>query len=149
LNDFNIGKVLEYLPHRYPFLLIDRVVDYKKNRSLVAIKNVTINEPFFQGHFPHHPVMPGVLVVEAMAQACAILGFRSLDVSPDDRGVIYLVGIDKARFRHPVEPGDQLRLTASVARRVKSIWKFEVTAHVGEKLCVSAEILSTYREISE
>ena len=93
--------------------------------------------------------MPGVLVVEAMAQACAILGFRILEVSPDDRGVIYLVGIDKARFRHPVEPGDQLRLTVSVARRVKSIWKFEATAHVGEKLCVSAEILSTYREISE
>jgi len=148
LNDLNIGKVLEYLPHRYPFLLIDRVVEYEKERLLTAIKNVTINEPFFQGHFPHHPVMPGVLVLEAMAQACGILTFKSHDIAPDDSGVIYLVGIDKARFRHPVEPGDQLRLTVSVARRMKTIWKFEATAHVGEMLCVSAEIMSTYRELT-
>ncbi|MFQ5994210.1 MAG: 3-hydroxyacyl-ACP dehydratase FabZ [Acidiferrobacterales bacterium] len=148
MSDFDIGKVLEYLPHRYPFLLIDRVIEFAKDESLVAIKNVTINEPFFQGHFPHHPVMPGVLVLEAMAQACGILAFKSLDRPPEDSGVIYLVGVDKARFRRPVIPGDQLKLTATVARIVKGIWRFDAVAHVGGDVCVSAEIMSTYRETS-
>ena len=146
MNDFDISQVLKYLPHRYPFLLVDRVIDFKSDESLTAIKNVTINEPFFQGHFPHYPVMPGVLVVEAMAQACGILAFKSLGVSPDAGGTIYLVGVDKARFRRPVVPGDQLILRASVTRKVKNIWKFETTAHTGDELCVSAEIMSTYRE---
>lgn len=148
MSDFDIGQVLKHLPHRYPFLLIDRVVEYQKDKLLIAIKNVTINEPFFQGHFPHHPVMPGVLVIEAMAQSTGILAFKSLGLSPGTSGVIYLVGIDNARFRCPVVPGDQLKLTASVTRKMKGIWKFDVVAHVGEELCASAEIMSTYRTIS-
>ena len=105
MNSLDIHKVLEYLPHRYPFLLIDRVTDCVPDQSLTAIKNVTINEPFFQGHFPHRPVMPGVLIIEAMAQACAILTFRSLGTLPNRESVYYFVGIDKARFKRPVEPG--------------------------------------------
>ncbi|MDX1487898.1 MAG: 3-hydroxyacyl-ACP dehydratase FabZ [Acidiferrobacterales bacterium] len=149
MNEFDVSQVMRYLPHRYPFLLVDRILEYKKGESLTAIKNVTINEPFFQGHFPHYPVMPGVLVVEALAQACGILAFKSMDVSPDDGGTIYLVGVDKARFRHPVEPGDQLRLNVTVARQMKGIWKFNATAYVGDELCVSAEIMSTYKERTE
>ncbi len=149
MSELGIAEVLRYLPHRYPFLLIDRVLDYERGQSLTAVKNVSINEPFFQGHFPHYPVMPGVLVVEAMAQACGILAFKSLDLTPDSGGTIYLVGVDKARFRRPVVPGDQLRLVATVSRRVKGIWKFEATAHVDGELCVGAEIMSTYRELTE
>ncbi|MFQ5995957.1 MAG: 3-hydroxyacyl-ACP dehydratase FabZ [Acidiferrobacterales bacterium] len=149
MSDFDIEKIFQYLPHRYPFLLVDRIIDYKQDELLTAIKNVTINEPFFQGHFPHYPVMPGVLVIEAMAQAGGILAFRSLDVSPDSGSTIYLVGVDKARFRRPIVPGDQLRLTVSVTRKVKGIWKFDGTAHVGDELCVSAELMCTYRELAE
>lgn len=149
MNEFDVSQVMQYLPHRYPFLLVDRIVEYKKGESLTAIKNVTINEPFFQGHFPHYPVMPGVLVIEALAQACGILAFKSMGVSPDNGGTIYLVGVDKARFRHPVEPGDQLSLNATVVRQMKGIWKFNAMAYVGDKLCVSAEIMSTYKERTE
>ena len=118
MTTLDIHKVLEHLPHRYPFLLIDRVVEYKKDESITAIKNVTINEPFFQGHFPHHPVMPGVLIVEAMAQACGLLAFMSLDMKPGSTtGVLYLVGIDNARFKRPVEPGEQLRIKVVVTRK--------------------------------
>lgn len=146
MNEFNISQIMQYLPHRYPFLLVDRIVEYKKGESLTAIKNVTINEPFFQGHFPHYPVMPGVLVIEALAQACGILAFKSMGVSPDEGGTIFLVGVDKARFRHPVGPGDQLKLNAIVSRQMKGIWKFNTAAYVGDELCVSAEIMSTYKE---
>ncbi len=146
MSEFDVSQIMQYLPHRYPFLLVDRIVEYKQGESLTAIKNVTINEPFFQGHFPHYPVMPGVLVIEALAQACGILAFKSMGVSPDDAGTIYLVGVDKARFRHPVEPGDQLTLNATVARQMKGIWKFNATAYVRDELCVSAEIMSTYKE---
>jgi 3-hydroxyacyl-[acyl-carrier-protein] dehydratase len=149
LSDFEISKVLQYLPHRYPFLLIDRVVEYKANESLTGIKNVTINEPFFEGHFPHYPVMPGVLVIESLAQACGILAFRSLNLKPGADASIYLVGVDKARFRRPVVPGDQITLKVSVARRMRAIWKFDAAAYVDNALCVSAEIMSTYKEISE
>ena len=110
MNPIDIHGVLKHLPHRYPMLLIDRVLDYTKDVSLTAIKNVTMNEPFFPGHFPHHPVMPGVLILEALAQACAILSFRTMERLPTEKSVYYFVGIDKARFRRPVEPGDQLRL---------------------------------------
>lgn len=146
MSEFDISQILQYLPHRYPFLLVDRIVEYKKGESLTAIKNVTINEPFFQGHFPHNPVMPGVLVIEALAQTCGILAFKSMGLSPEEGGTIYLVGVDKARFRHPVGPGDQLTLNATVARQMKGIWKFNTTAYVGEQVCASAEIMSTYKE---
>lgn len=149
MNEFDVSQIMRYLPHRYPFLLVDRIVEYKKGESLTAIKNVTINEPFFQGHFPHYPVMPGVLVIEALAQACGILAFKSMGVSPDEGGTIFLVGVDKARFRHPVGPGDRLTLNVTVARQVKGIWKFNATAYVEDELCVSAEIMSTYKERTE
>jgi 3-hydroxyacyl-[acyl-carrier-protein] dehydratase len=140
---------MKHLPHRYPFLLIDRVLDYTKGESLTAIKNVTINEPFFNGHFPHRPVMPGVLVLEAMAQACAILSFCSLGTLPSPNAVYYFAGIDKARFKRPVEPGDQLVIRATLRRRLKSMWMFTAEANVGDNLCCEAELMSTYREIDE
>ena len=147
MNSLDIHKVLEYLPHRYPFLLIDRVTDCVPDQSLTAIKNVTINEPFFQGHFPHRPVMPGVLILEAMAQACAILTFMSLGTLPNRESVYYFVGIDKARFKRPVEPGDQLRIESRILRKMKGIWLFEASAHVGDQLAVSAELMCTYKGI--
>jgi 3-hydroxyacyl-[acyl-carrier-protein] dehydratase len=147
LNALDIHEVLKYLPHRYPFLLIDRVLSWTKDESLTAIKNVTINEPFFQGHFPHHPVMPGVLIIEAMAQACAILSLKSLGKVPNDDSVYYFVGIDKARFKRPVEPGDQLTIKALLKRRMKGIWLFEGEAYVGEELCCSADLMCTYKGV--
>ncbi len=147
MNTMDIHEVLAHLPHRYPFVLIDRVLDYTVDKSLTAIKNVTINEPFFQGHFPHYPVMPGVLVVEAMAQAAAILSFKTLQKLPGESAIYLFVGIDKARFKHPVSPGDQLKIEVSLGRKMQGIWKFEATAHVGETLCSSAELMCTYREL--
>lgn len=148
MNSLDIHEVLRHLPHRYPFLLIDRVLDYVPDQSLTAIKNVTINEPFFQGHFPHRPVMPGVLILEAMAQASAVLSFKSIGTLPNKDSVYYFVGIDKARFKRPVEPGDQLRIESRLARKVKGIWLFECSAYVGNELCCSAELMCTYKEIS-
>lgn len=146
MNSMDIHEVLKYLPHRYPFLLIDRVLSYTKDESITAIKNVTINEPFFQGHFPNRPVMPGVLIVEAMAQSCAILSFKSMDALPKENSIFYFVGIDNARFKRPVEPGDQLRFTSKIKRKVKGIWMFESSAHVGDDLCCSADLMCTYKE---
>ncbi|HEU5339340.1 MAG TPA: 3-hydroxyacyl-ACP dehydratase FabZ [Sulfuricaulis sp.] len=143
----DIHEVLKYLPHRYPFLLIDRVLAFTKDESLTAIKNVTINEPFFQGHFPNRPVMPGVLMIEAMAQACAILSFKSMDTLPSKNSIFYFVGIDKARFKRPVEPGDQLVINVSTKRQMKGIWQFETNARVGDELCCTAELMCTYKEI--
>jgi 3-hydroxyacyl-[acyl-carrier-protein] dehydratase len=147
LNALDIHEVLKYLPHRYPFLLVDRVLSWTKDESLTAIKNVTINEPFFQGHFPHHPVMPGVLIIEAMAQACAILSLKSLGKIPNEDSVYYFVGIDKARFKRPVEPGDQITIKVLLKRRMKGIWLFEGEAYVGEELCCSADLMCTYKGI--
>jgi 3-hydroxyacyl-[acyl-carrier-protein] dehydratase len=147
LNTLDIHEVLKYLPHRYPFLLIDRVLAFTKDESLTAIKNVTINEPFFQGHFPNRPVMPGVLMIEAMAQACAILSFKSMDALPSKNSIFYFVGIDKARFKRPVEPGDQLVINVSTKRQMKGIWQFETNARVGDELCCTAELMCTYKEI--
>jgi 3-hydroxyacyl-[acyl-carrier-protein] dehydratase len=149
LNTLDIHQVLKYLPHRYPFLLVDRVLDYKPDETLTAIKNVTVNEPFFQGHFPHRPVMPGVLILEALAQACAILSFKSLDILPNDQSVYYFVGIDKARFKRPVEPGDQLILKAAMRRRMRGIWLFAGEAYVADDLCCEAELMCTYKDIAE
>jgi 3-hydroxyacyl-[acyl-carrier-protein] dehydratase len=146
LNSLNIHEVLRRLPHRYPMLLIDRVLDYVKGERLVAIKNVTINESFFPGHFPHQPVMPGVIILEAMAQACAVLTSLSLEQLPDESSIYYFVGVDNARFKSPVEPGDQLRLEVSIRRRVKSIWMYEASAFVDERLAASAELMCAYRE---
>ena len=147
MNSLDIHEVLKYLPHRYPFLLIDRVLTFKADESLTALKNVTINEPFFQGHFPHRPVMPGVLIVEAMAQACAILSLKSLGTLPNENSVFYFVGIDKARFKRPVEPGDQLILKGTIKRKMKGIWLFDSSAYVGDELCCSAELMCTYKGI--
>lgn len=147
MNSLDIYEVLKYLPHRYPFLLIDRVLAWTKDESITAIKNVTINEPFFQGHFPARPVMPGVLIIEAMAQSCAILSLKSLDTTPKENAIFYFVGIDGARFKRPVEPGDQLTITSNFKRRVKGIWMYESSARVGDDLCCTAELMCAYREI--
>ncbi len=145
----DINQILEYLPHRYPFLLIDRVLACEPGRKIVAIKNVTINEPFFQGHFPHYPVMPGVLIIESMAQAAAVLAFHSEKSRPDNRSVYFFVGIDNARFKKPVVPGDTLRLDIEIARHIRGIWKFSGQAWVGETKVAESEIMCTVRSIKE
>jgi 3-hydroxyacyl-[acyl-carrier-protein] dehydratase len=137
----DINAVRRQLPHRYPFLLVDRVLECEPGKSILAIKNVTVNEPFFNGHFPHRPVMPGVMIIEALAQAAGILAFRTADVIPDENTRFFFVGIDKARFRRPVEPGDQLVLRAELQRAFKGIWRFATVAEVnGEEAC-SAEMM--------
>ena len=141
MTTMDIHKVLSLLPHRYPFLLIDKVVDYEKGRYLKAIKNVTYNEPFFPGHFPDHPVMPGVLIVEAMAQASGILGLRSMDAPLDADANVYFAGIDNARFKQPVVPGDQLVLEVDYQRDRRGIWKFSGQAKVDGKVVASADIM--------
>ncbi len=139
----DIHEILKYLPHRYPFLLIDSVIEIKMGQSLVALKNVTMNEAYFNGHFPHRPVMPGVLILEAMAQAGAVLAYKSIQIRrPEDGTLYYFAGIDNARFRRVVEPGDQLRLEVKVLRAKREVWKLEGTAYVGDELACSAEFMS-------
>lgn len=145
-NPLNIHDILKCLPHRYPFLLIDRVLDYKPGEWLTAIKNVTINEPFFPGHFPQYPVMPGVLITEAMAQATAILALRTDNVTLDDSTVYYLAGIDKARFKRPVGPGDQLTFQVQMLRMTRGVGKFSVEVRVHDTLVASAEIMGALRK---
>jgi 3-hydroxyacyl-[acyl-carrier-protein] dehydratase len=142
-----IQEIMAHLPHRYPMLLIDRVLSCDPGKEVVALKNVTINEPFFVGHFPHHPVMPGVLIVEAMAQAAAILAFKTFNLKSDSESVYYFVGIDEARFKRPVMPGDQLVLKAQILRNIRGIWKFSAQALVGDKLASEAELLCTMRSL--
>ena len=149
MNGMDINKILEYLPHRYPFLLIDRVLSCEPGKRLAALKNVTINEPFFQGHFPHHPIMPGVMIIEAMAQACAILAFHSEQHRADERLIYYFVGIDHARFKKPVMPGDTLRLEVALERHVRSIWKFTAQALVADAVVAVAEMMCTVRSLPE
>lgn len=144
----DIHQILKKLPHRYPFLLVDRVLEIEKGQRIKALKNVTINEPFFQGHFPHRPVMPGVLMLEAMAQAAALLSFDAVDKSPDDKTVYYFAGIDGARFKRPVEPGDQLVLEVAVIRAKAGIYKFSGRATVEGQLAAEAELMCTMRTIS-
>lgn len=144
----DIHQILKQLPHRYPILLVDRVLEIEKGKSIKAIKNVTINEPFFTGHFPHRPVMPGVLMLEALAQAAALLAFDTLGVVPDDKTVYYFAGIDGARFKRPVEPGDQLILLVTLDRMKSGIFKFKAKAMVGEELAVEAELMCTMRTIA-
>jgi 3-hydroxyacyl-[acyl-carrier-protein] dehydratase len=137
----DINAILRQLPHRYPFLLVDRVLECRKGDSIRALKNVTYNEPFFPGHFPHRPVMPGVMIIEALAQTAGILAFVTAGVIPDDDTRFYFVGIDKARFRRPVEPGDQLILTAKLERQMRGIWKFSASALVGDVEAACAEMM--------
>lgn len=144
----DIHQILKQLPHRYPILLVDRVLEIEKGKSIKAIKNVTINEPFFTGHFPHRPVMPGVLMLEALAQAAALLAFDTLGVVPDEKTVYYFAGIDGARFKRPVEPGDQLILLVTLDRMKSGIFKFKAKAMVGEELAVEAELMCTMRTIA-
>ena len=146
LEQIDINQIKELLPHRYPFLLIDRVIGYTKGESLAAIKNITINEPFFQGHFPHQPVMPGVLILEAMAQACGILTSVTIEASFGKSGVYYFVGIDNARFKRPAGPGDQLEIKVTILRRIKSIWKFKAEATIAGEVCCQAELMCTYKD---
>ena len=144
----DIHQILRKLPHRYPFLLIDRVLEVEKGVRIKALKNVTINEPFFVGHFPHRPVMPGVLMLEAMAQAAAILSFETQGIEIDDNTVYYFAGIDGARFKRPVEPGDQLILDVTLERAKAGIYKFKGKVMVGAELAAEAELMCTMRRIA-
>jgi 3-hydroxyacyl-[acyl-carrier-protein] dehydratase len=144
----DIHEILKKLPHRYPILLVDRVIELEVGKRIKAIKNVTINEPFFTGHFPHRPVMPGVLMLEALAQAAALLSFETLGKTPDDKTVYYFAGIDGARFKRPVEPGDQLILDVTLDRMKSGIFKYTARALVGEELAVEAQLMCTMRTIA-
>ncbi|MCM8594334.1 3-hydroxyacyl-ACP dehydratase FabZ [Accumulibacter sp.] len=137
----DIHEIIEQLPHRYPFLLVDRVLECEPGKSIRAYKNVTINEPFFVGHFPHYPVMPGVLILEALAQAAGILSFRTLGEKPDLSSLFYFVGIDKARFKKTVTAGDQLHLAVSIQRQFRNIWKFDAVATVDGEVVAEAELM--------
>ncbi len=148
MSTMDIHKILKKLPHRYPFLLVDRVLSIDKGKSIRALKNVTINEPFFEGHFPHRPVMPGVLMLEALAQAAALLSFDALDAQPTDDMVYYFAGIEAARFKRPVEPGDQLNLEAELLRMKAGIFKFKVRALDDGDLSVEAELTCAMRKVS-
>lgn len=143
----DIHEVMKHLPHRYPFLLIDRVLDYTPGESLHAIKNVSYNEPHFVGHFAHHPVMPGVLILEALAQATGILSFITVGELPDDGSLYYFVGIDNARFKQPVVPGDQLHLYVTVEREKRGVWKYKAEAKVDDKVVTSADLMCAKRDI--
>ncbi len=144
----DIHQILKQLPHRYPILLVDRVLEIEKGQRIQAIKNVTINEPFFTGHFPHRPVMPGVLMLEAMAQAAALLAFDTLGTTPDDGTVYYFAGIDGARFKRPVEPGDQLVMDVTLDRMKAGIFKFSGKASVDGQVACEAELMCTMRSIA-
>ena len=144
-----VHEIMQYLPHRYPFLLIDKVIKIELEKSLVALKNVTINESFFQGHFPNRPVMPGVLILEAMAQAAGVLAYKSTNTTPSSGVLYYFAGIDEARFRRIVLPGDQLRLEVHVLRSKRDIWKLEGFAYVGDELACSAKFMSARKQHEE
>jgi 3-hydroxyacyl-[acyl-carrier-protein] dehydratase len=144
----DIHQILKLLPHRYPILLVDRVLEVQLGKSIRAIKNVSINEPFFTGHFPHRPVMPGVLMLEAMAQAAALLSFATQGVAPSDKTVYYFAGIDAARFKRPVEPGDQLVMDVQLERAKAGIYKFKGVTRVGEEIACEAELMCTMRTIA-
>ncbi|HMN91899.1 MAG TPA: 3-hydroxyacyl-ACP dehydratase FabZ [Hydrogenophaga sp.] len=144
----DIHQILKQLPHRYPILLVDRVLELEKGQRILALKNVSINEPYFEGHFPHRPVMPGVLMLEAMAQAAALLAFDMLGVVPDEKTVFYFAGIDGARFKRPVEPGDQLLMDVRLERTKAGIFKFKGVTRVGTEIACEAELMCTQRTIA-
>ena len=143
----DIHQILEHLPHRYPILLVDRVLEVVPGERIKSLKNVTVNEPFFPGHYPHHPVMPGVLVVEAMAQTAAILSFKTMGNKPDDKSVYYFVGIDGARFKRPVSPGDQLIIDVTLQYNKRGMWKFSGVAKVDDQVAAEAELICAVRPI--
>lgn len=145
MNSLDINQIKQYLPHRYPFLLVDRVLDWESGKRITAIKNVTINEEFFNGHFPNKPVMPGVLMIEAMAQTAAILSFLTMGKKPDENTIVYFVGIDGVRFKRPVGPGDQLKMDVEITRVSRGIWKYLAKATVDGQLAVEAELMCTLR----
>ena len=149
MNSLDINQIKEYLPHRYPLLLVDRVLSWESGKNIVAIKNVTINEEFFNGHFPNKPVMPGVMTIEALAQTSALLAFLTMGQKPDENAVVYFLGIDNARFKRPVEPGDQLRMQVEILRQSRGIWKFQARATVDDQLVVEAELMCTMRSIAD
>ncbi|RYX97461.1 MAG: 3-hydroxyacyl-ACP dehydratase FabZ [Comamonadaceae bacterium] len=143
----DIHQILKQLPHRYPFLMVDRVLEIETGKSIKALKNVTMNEPYFTGHFPQRPVMPGVLVLEAMAQAAALLSFDMMGITPDGKSIYYFAGIDGARFKRPVEPGDQLILDVSLQRNKSGIFKFKGIARVYDNVVCEAELMCTMRTV--
>lgn len=143
----DIHAILEHLPHRYPFLLVDRVLSLEPGKNIVALKNVTINEPYFPGHYPHHPVMPGVMIIETMAQVAALLSFKTMGNKPDDKSVYYFAGIDGARFKRPVGPGDQLIVKATLVRTMRGVFKFSATAEVDGQLAAEAELMCTIKSV--
>jgi 3-hydroxyacyl-[acyl-carrier-protein] dehydratase len=145
----DINQIKQYLPHRYPLLLVDRVLDWESGKSITAIKNVTVNEECFNGHFPHKPVMPGVLMIEALAQTAALLSFLTMEQKPDDNTVVYFVGIDGARFKRPVEPGDQLKMQVEILRTSRGIWKYKAQASVDGQVAVEAELMCTMRSAND
>ncbi len=147
MSSMDIHEILNYLPHRYPFLLVDRVISLEEGKEIVAVKNVTINEPFFPGHFSYYPVMPGVLVVEAMAQAAAVLSFKTMGSKPSDDSVYYFAGIDNVRFKRPVTPGDQLILKVKIDRIMRGIWKYKGQALVDDVIVAEADLLCTLKMI--
>jgi len=146
--EMDIHAILEHLPHRYPFLLVDRVLSVEPGKNIFALKNVTINEPFFPGHYPHHPVMPGVLIIEAMAQAAALLSFKSMGSKPDDNSVYYFAGIDGARFKRPVIPGDQLIIKVTLTRSMRGVFKFSAMAEVDGQLAAEAELMCAVKSVA-
>jgi 3-hydroxyacyl-[acyl-carrier-protein] dehydratase len=147
MSQMDIHEILQYLPHRYPLLLVDRVLECEPGKYIKALKNVSINEPFFPGHFPHHPVMPGVLVVEALAQAAAILSFKTANAKPDDKSIYYFVGIDGCRFKKPVMAGDQIQLEVQLLVFKKALMKFAAKATVGGEVVAEAELLCASRTL--
>lgn len=149
MNSLDINQIKEYLPHRYPFLLVDRVLNWESGKSITAIKNVTANEEFFNGHFPHKPVMPGVMMIEAMAQTAALLSFLTMGKKPGQNEVVYFAGIDGARFKRPVGPGDQLVMEVEISRVARGIWKYRAKATVDGQLAVEADLMCTMRSVAE
>ncbi|PCI61214.1 MAG: 3-hydroxyacyl-[acyl-carrier-protein] dehydratase FabZ [Methylophilaceae bacterium] len=148
-TSMNINEILDHLPHRYPFVLIDRVISLELNKEITVLKNVTVNEPFFPGHFPYLPVMPGVLIVEAMAQAAAVLSFKTMGIKPTQDSVYYFAGIDKARFKKPVSPGDQLILNVKIDRILKGIWKYNGVATVDGEVVAEASMMCILKNINK
>jgi 3-hydroxyacyl-[acyl-carrier-protein] dehydratase len=143
----DIHEILKRLPHRYPILMVDRVIELEHKKRIRALKNVTINEPYFVGHFPHRPVMPGVMMLEALAQAAALLAYDAVDAKPDDKSVYYFAGIDAARFKRPVEPGDQIILDVTLERMKAGIFKFQARASVAGEVAVEADLMCAVRTV--
>jgi 3-hydroxyacyl-[acyl-carrier-protein] dehydratase len=149
MNSLDINEIKQYLPHRYPLLLVDRVLDWESGKSITAIKNVTVNEEFFSGHFPNKPVMPGVYMIEALAQTAALLSFLTMGQKPDANSIVYFLGIDNARFKRPVEPGDQLRMQVEILRVARGIWKYKARGTVDGQIAVEAELMCTMRSATD